>query len=51
MVFTYNRKTNKQNWPIVSMQQAVNALISGEIGYRRSSVSFGVPQTTLERHV
>jgi hypothetical protein len=51
MVFKYNRKTNRQNWPIVSMQQAVNAVISGEMGYRRASVAFGVPQTTLERHV
>lgn len=51
MVSRYKRKTARQSWSLNSMQQAVNAVINGEMGYYRSSVTFGVPQTTLERHV
>lgn len=45
MVSKYKRKTDRQNWSRESMQQAVIAAVSGELGY------FAVPQTTLERHV
>lgn len=33
------------------MQRTVEAVVSGEMGYHRASISFAVPQTTLERHV
>lgn len=51
MVYKYKRKTDRQNWSIEKMQRAVEAVVSGEMGYHRASISFAVPQTTLERHV
>lgn len=51
MVYKYKRKTDRQSWSIEKMQRAVEAVVSGEMGYHRASISFAVPQTTLERHV
>lgn len=51
MVVTYKRKTDRQKWSTESTQQAVNAVVSGEMGYYRASISFAFPQTALERHV
>lgn len=51
MVFTYKRQTSRQSWPLESMNEAVKAVIRGEMGYHRASVQFNVPQTTLERYV
>ncbi|KAI4454089.1 hypothetical protein MML48_scaffold00000226 [Holotrichia oblita] len=33
------------------MQLAVNTVLNGNMGYHRASVSFAIPQTTLERYV
>lgn len=51
MVRVYERKTNRQSWSIESMSNAVEAVISGQLGYLKASVQFNVPQTTLERYV
>lgn len=51
MVYKYKRKTDRQSWSIEKMQRAVEAVVSGKMGYHRASISFAVPQTTLERHV
>ena len=51
MVFKYKRRTDRQAWSEESMQNAITAVLNGEMGYYRASASFGVPQTTLERYV
>lgn len=33
------------------MQEAVNAVVNGTMGYKKASIQYNVPQTTLERHV
>ena len=33
------------------MELAVNAVIAGEMGYKKTSDTFSVPYSTLERHV
>lgn len=51
MVYKYKRSTNRQGWSNLSMEEAVNAVVRGEMGYHRASSQFNVPQTTLERYV
>lgn len=51
MVRNYIRKTDRQAWSTESMANAVEAVVSGNMGYRRAASAFGVPQTTLERRV
>lgn len=51
MVRNYTRKTNRQEWTTDSMNNAIQAVVSGQMGYLRASKQFSVPQTTLERYV
>lgn len=47
----YVRKTDRQSWSEEEMANAVKAVVNGEMGYRKASNAFNVPQTTLERKV
>lgn len=51
MVRNYKRKTDRQMWNKQSMNSAVSAVIEGKMGYRKASLKYGVPKTTLERYV
>lgn len=51
MVRNYKKKTTRQEWSELSMQEAVNSVINGAMGYKKAAVQFNVPQTTLERYV
>ncbi|KAG8304422.1 hypothetical protein J6590_094110 [Homalodisca vitripennis] len=47
----YVRKIKNQSWSEESMAEAIQAVLDGEMVYRRTSKAFNVPQTTLERKV
>ncbi|XP_072384019.1 uncharacterized protein [Diabrotica undecimpunctata] len=47
----YKRTTNRQSWNEESMQFAVQGVLDGQMGYRKASANFHVPQTTLERRI
>lgn len=47
MVRKYIRKTERQSWANESMQKAIEAVISGSMGYQKAADSFGVPRSTL----
>ncbi|GLV33573.1 hypothetical protein CBL_21222, partial [Carabus blaptoides fortunei] len=51
MVRTYIRKTERQSWSAESMQQAIEAIVAGNMRYREAGVHYGIPKTTLERKV
>lgn len=51
MVRNYIKKTNRQSWSSDNMQRAVEAVVAGEMGYRKASDTFSVPSSTLERYV
>jgi transposase-like protein len=51
MVYNYIKKTNRQSWSTEQMEQAVQAVVSCQLGYAKASRQFNVPQTTLERYV
>ncbi|KAL1516483.1 hypothetical protein ABEB36_000392 [Hypothenemus hampei] len=51
MVRTYKRKTARQSWSTESMEMAVEAILKGEMGYKKASTTFRVPSSTLERYV
>ncbi|XP_069698806.1 uncharacterized protein [Periplaneta americana] len=51
MVRTYLKKTERQQWSAESMEEAVDSVISGKMGYKKASEQFNVPSTTLERYV
>ena len=51
MVRNYVRKTTRQSWDEVSMQQAVLSVMNGDHGYKKAAEMYDVPQTTLERRV
>lgn len=51
MVRHYKRKTNQHAWSEDSMKSAILAYNNKEMGFRKAALSFGVPQTTLERRV
>lgn len=51
MVRTYKKKTYRSECSADSMEQAIEAVITGEMGYFKASKQFNVPQSTLERHV
>ncbi|XP_011875210.1 PREDICTED: uncharacterized protein LOC105566092 isoform X2 [Vollenhovia emeryi] len=51
MVRKYVRKTERQKWDKDVMNDAVSAIIEGNMGYRKASSIFRVPKTTLERYV
>ncbi|GBL73160.1 hypothetical protein AVEN_159238-1 [Araneus ventricosus] len=45
----YQRKTDRQSWSQESMAGAIQEVLEGNMGYRRASKAYSVPQTTLER--
>ncbi|GBN85265.1 hypothetical protein AVEN_142367-1 [Araneus ventricosus] len=47
----YQRKTDRQSWFQDSMAGAIQEVLEGNMGYRRASKAYSVPQTTLERKV
>ncbi|GBN44116.1 hypothetical protein AVEN_200743-1 [Araneus ventricosus] len=47
----YQGKTDRQNWSQESMAGAIQEVLEGNMGYRRASKAYSVPQTTLERKV
>ncbi|KAJ8871279.1 hypothetical protein PR048_027587 [Dryococelus australis] len=49
MVGKYIIKTTRQSWDEVSMQQAIDAVNGGEMGWLRAAKTFRVPQATLRR--
>ena len=51
MVRTYKRKTSRQSWSENSMEQAINDIRSGRLGYLAASKEYDVPKSTLERRV
>ena len=51
MVRDYERKTNRQSWSTESMDKAVSAVIDEKLSFNKAATQYGVPQTTLERHV
>ncbi|CAH1979162.1 unnamed protein product [Acanthoscelides obtectus] len=51
MVRTYKKKSSRGSWSKESMKQAIDAVLSKTIGYRKGFQLYGVPQTTLERYV
>lgn len=51
MVRDYKKKTNRQSWSTEAMNNAVEAVISGQSGCLKASNQFDVPQSTLERYV
>lgn len=51
MVRNYKRTTTRQAWSENAMTSAVKAYVTGIMGSKKASKTFGVPQTTLERRV
>ncbi|KAG5879005.1 hypothetical protein JTB14_000848 [Gonioctena quinquepunctata] len=49
MVGIYKRQTDRQNWSVESMNRAIQAVNSGEMGWLKASQIYGVPQATLRR--
>ncbi|XP_014677801.1 PREDICTED: tigger transposable element-derived protein 6-like isoform X2 [Priapulus caudatus] len=47
----YKRKSTRNSWDTVSMEQAITAVRSKEMGLKRASRQFNVPKTTLKRRV
>ncbi|GBM18551.1 hypothetical protein AVEN_47943-1 [Araneus ventricosus] len=47
----YQRKTDRQSWSQESMAGAIQESLERNMGYRRASKAYSVPQTTLERKV
>ena len=51
MVSHYKRKTDRGKWSPKSMKLAIDAVVRGEVGYRKAADSFHIPQTILEGRV
>ena len=49
MVNKYKRKTDRQSWREVDMQNAIDAVQRDEMGWLLASKEFNVPQATLRR--
>ena len=49
MVHNYKRKSERQNWNVENMRNAIQAVNRGQIGWLRASKEFHVPQSTLRR--
>ncbi|KAG5881536.1 hypothetical protein JTB14_017939 [Gonioctena quinquepunctata] len=49
MVGIYKWQTDRQNWSVESMNRAIQAVNSGEMGWLKASKIYGVPQATLRR--
>lgn len=51
MVSTYKRKSNRQEWSVENMGQAIQMVSTGAMGLRKASDTYNVPKTTLKRKV
>ena len=51
MVRNYKNKTNRQAWSTKAMNDAIEAVISGQCGCKKASNLFHVLKSTLERYV
>uniref|UniRef100_A0A1B6L3T1 HTH CENPB-type domain-containing protein n=1 Tax=Graphocephala atropunctata TaxID=36148 RepID=A0A1B6L3T1_9HEMI len=51
MVRNYTRKTDRQKWDKNAMSEAIEAVISGEMGFLKAARQFNVPKSSLERYV
>lgn len=49
MVRNYKRVTDRQSWSEESMQNAMDALVKGEMGFLKASQTFKIPKATLFR--
>ncbi|GBN96153.1 hypothetical protein AVEN_168623-1 [Araneus ventricosus] len=47
----YQRKTDRESWSQESIAGAIQEVSEGDMGYRRASKAYIVPQLTLERNV
>uniref|UniRef100_A0A8D9EKN5 HTH CENPB-type domain-containing protein n=1 Tax=Cacopsylla melanoneura TaxID=428564 RepID=A0A8D9EKN5_9HEMI len=47
----YQRKTTRQSWCQEEMTQAIQEVLSGNMGYMKASKTYHVPQSTLEDRV
>ncbi|CAK9832694.1 hypothetical protein ANTRET_LOCUS9486, partial [Anthophora retusa] len=51
MVRIYKKKTNRGEWCKESMKKAISDVLEKKLGYRKASLLYGVPRSTLERRV
>ena len=51
MIQHYKRKTKRQSWCKNSVQKAIEAVRTKEMGYVKASLTFNVPKSTLESRV
>jgi hypothetical protein len=51
MVRTYKRKTSSTTTPASTMQEAAQAVVTGEKTLREAAKDFDIPKTTLGRYV
>lgn len=51
MVRNYTRKTDRQKWDENAMSEAIEVVISGEMGFLKAARQFNVPKSSLERYV
>ncbi|GJQ77827.1 hypothetical protein Trydic_g20223 [Trypoxylus dichotomus] len=51
MVPDYIGKTNRQQWALDALEQAIYAVINREMGLDRASSQFSVSNSTLARYV
>ena len=47
----YQRKIDRQSWSTETMMGAIKEVLEGNMGYKRASQAFNVPQSTLEDKV
>ena len=43
----YRRLTNRQSWKENSMKAAIESVMKKEMGYKKASLTFCIPTTTL----
>jgi len=51
MVRNYKRKSDRASWSDESMKSAIEAVKNGTLSRRTAAASFGVPRSTLRRHL
>lgn len=49
MVRNYKRKTNQQSWSALSMQNALEKILKGDLSIKEASKAYNVPYSTLYR--
>lgn len=51
MVRTYKRKTDRGQWLVDNMKNAIKAVLEQQMGFMLASKTYGVPRTSLQRKV